>query len=113
MTKVAWAVGAATAGANDTQADAGFVVPARNAAGKDAGYSDVLLIEHEIKSHLEAIALYEDEASSSDAQLRAFAQRILPQLQQHLTLLRSLKQTTGHPPRDRGEHRDVPLDRRQ
>ncbi len=48
-------------------------------------------IEREINRHLEAIARYENEASSSDAQSRVFAQRILPQLQRHLELLRSLK----------------------
>jgi hypothetical protein len=72
MTKVTCAVATAAAGANETQADSGF-------------------IEREIKRHLEAIALYEDEASSSDAHLRDFAQRILPQLQRQLALLQSLK----------------------
>jgi predicted outer membrane protein len=69
----------------------GVSVPARDAPRNDNGYSDAACIEREIKSHLEAIALYEHEASSSDAQLRAFAQGILPQLQRHLALLRSLK----------------------
>lgn len=77
----------------------GLPIPARHASGNEQNYasgneqsySDAAFIEREIKSHLEAIALYEDEASSSDAQLRAFAQRILPQLQRHLALLRSLK----------------------
>ncbi len=61
-----------------------------------AGPLAVSEIEGEIKSHVEAIALYESEAGSSDVQLRTFAQRILPQLRRHLDLLRSLETGNGH-----------------
>jgi predicted outer membrane protein len=95
VTKMASAVAAGSAGANDSQAGRGFVAKAmsagRDASGSEPRYSDAARIEREIKSHLEAIALYEREAASSDAQIRAFAQRILPQLQRHLAVLRSLK----------------------
>ncbi len=73
----------------------GMAAPLRDAAS-EAGHADAAGIEREIHSHLQAIAFYEDEASSSDAQLRAFAQRILPQLQRHLALLRSLKAGKNH-----------------
>jgi len=73
-----------------------LAVPSRDASGSETGHADAAVIEREIHSHLQAIALYEDEASSSDAQLRAFAQRILPQLQRHLALLRSLKAGKNH-----------------
>jgi putative membrane protein len=87
----------------------GVSVPPGDASPTDApGYSDHEFVVREIKSHREAIALYEDEASSSDAQLRAFAQQILPQLHQHLAMLESLKL----PPRDPGRHRDGPPGRR-
>ena len=55
------------------------------------GFSEEELIAREIKTHREAIALYEDKASGSDAQMRVFAQKILPQLQQHLAMLEMLK----------------------
>lgn len=110
ITKMASAVAAGSTGTNDSQASRDFVakslsagrddgmpvrlrdsVPGRDASGNTRRYSDAAHIEREIKSHLEAIALYEHEAASSDAQIRAFAQRILPQLQRHLAVLRSLK----------------------
>jgi hypothetical protein len=96
MTKVTCAVAAAAAASSETQADSGFVAASSASATKSASRAckraaDAALIESEIKRHLEAIALYEQEASSSDVQVRAFAQRILPQLQRHLALLRSLK----------------------
>jgi predicted outer membrane protein len=94
VTKMASAV-AAGSGAEDSAAGGGFVAKAMS-AGRDASsneprQSDAAHIEREINTHLEAIALYEREAASSDAQIRAFAQRILPQLQRHLAVLRSLK----------------------
>jgi predicted outer membrane protein len=57
---------------------------------------DEELIAREIKTHREAIALYEDKANGSDAQLRAFARHILPHLQQHLALLESLQSENRH-----------------
>jgi predicted outer membrane protein len=95
LTKMASAVAAGSAGAHASQAGGGCVANAmgavRDAAGDEPRHSDAARIEGEIQSHLEAIALYELEAASSDAQVRAFAQRILPQLQRHLAALRSLK----------------------
>jgi rubrerythrin len=61
--------------------------PSANAAD----HPDDECIDQEIKKHRDAIALYEDEASSSDAQLSTFAQAILPQLRRHLAILESLK----------------------
>ena len=52
---------------------------------------DEELIAREIETHREAIALYEDKANGSDAQLRVFARHILPHLQQHLAMLESLQ----------------------
>ena len=60
------------------------------------GYTEEELIAREIKSHREAIALYENKANGSDAQLRVFARQILPQLQQHLAMLESLKAEKPH-----------------
>jgi hypothetical protein len=60
------------------------------------GYSEQELIAREIKSHHEAIALYESEANSPDEQVRAFAQLILPQLQKHLAMLELLNTEDGH-----------------
>ena len=87
----------------------GVSIPPGNASSSDTpGYSDHEFVAREINSHREAIALYEDEASSSDAQLRAFAQQILPQLHQHLAMLESLRL----PPRDPGQHGDAPFGHR-
>jgi putative membrane protein len=84
------------------------IPPGGDASPTDApGYSDDEFVAREIKSHREAIALYEDEASSSDAQLRAFAQQILPQLHQHLAMLESLKL-----PRNPAKRSDGPPGRR-
>jgi hypothetical protein len=60
------------------------------------GYSEEELIAREIETHREAIALYEDKADGSDAQLSAFARQILPQLQQHLAMLEILKSEKSH-----------------
>jgi general stress protein 26 len=68
----------------------GMAVPAHDAPNSDARVSDAF-IERGIQSHLEAISLYEDEARSPDAKLRAFARRILPQLHRRLAVLRSLE----------------------
>jgi hypothetical protein len=62
----------------------------------DARYSDVDFVARQIKSHRESIALYEDKANGTDAQLRVFAQHILPHLQQHLTQLESLLSENRH-----------------
>jgi general stress protein 26 len=74
----------------------GMAVPAHDALNSDPRFSNDIpftdaFIERGIQSHLEAISLYEDEAKSPDAQLRAFARRILPQLHRRLAVLRSLK----------------------
>ena len=63
---------------------------------EDARYSDKDFVARQIKSHREAIALYEDKANGTDAQLRVFAQHILPHLQQHLTKLESLLSENRH-----------------
>jgi predicted outer membrane protein len=60
------------------------------------GYSDEELIAREINTHREAIALYEDQASGPDAQMRVLARQILPQLQQHLAMLETLKSERPH-----------------
>jgi hypothetical protein len=60
------------------------------------GYSEEELIALQIKTHREAIALYEDKATGSDAQLRVFARQILPQLQQHLAMLETLSSEKPH-----------------
>jgi predicted outer membrane protein len=57
-------------------------------------------IGREIERHVRAIALYEDESGSTDAQLREFAQRILPQLHRHLAMLRRLERETDLPSRE-------------
>ena len=57
---------------------------------------DEELIAREIETHREAIALYEDKANGSDAQLRVFARHILPHLQQHLAMLESLQSENRH-----------------
>jgi uncharacterized protein (DUF305 family) len=62
----------------------------------DARYSDKDFVARQIESHREAIALYEDKANGSDAQLRVFAQHILPYLQQHLNKLESLLSENRH-----------------
>jgi hypothetical protein len=68
-----------------------FVVPGEVVQLDAIGYSEEELIAQEIKTHREAIALYEDEARGSDARLSVFARQILPQLQQHLAVLETLK----------------------
>jgi hypothetical protein len=55
------------------------------------GYSEEELLAREIKTHREAIVLYEHESRFADADLHTFARRILPQLRQHLSVLESLK----------------------
>jgi hypothetical protein len=60
------------------------------------GYSEEELIALQIKTHREAIALYEGKATGSDAQLRVFARQILPQLQQHLAMLETLNSEKSH-----------------
>jgi hypothetical protein len=85
LTQVTRAIGTTASAANDPRGNAGF------GAGADSMCYDAELIDREIKSHVEAIALYEDEATSSDIQLSTFAQRILPQLHRHLDRLRSMK----------------------
>jgi uncharacterized protein (DUF305 family) len=62
----------------------------------DARYSDKDFVARQIKSHREAIALYQDKANGGDAQLRVFAQHILPHLQQHLSKLESLLSENRH-----------------
>jgi predicted outer membrane protein len=57
---------------------------------------DEEVIAREIETHREAIALYEDKANGSDAQLRVFARHILPHLQQHLAMLESLQSENRH-----------------
>jgi hypothetical protein len=57
----------------------------------DTRYSDKEFLARQIKSHREAIVLYRRNANGPDAQLRVFAQEILPQLQEHLAMLESLK----------------------
>jgi Domain of unknown function (DUF4142) len=80
----------------------------------DARYADQEFIARQIRSHREAIALYQRNMKGPDAQLRVFARDILPQLQDHLTMLESLKSegSRGQAARGSGEHRDVPLGRR-
>jgi hypothetical protein len=68
-------------------------------------FSSDEFIAREIKRYRDAVALCEDEANSSDAQQRAFARQSLPQLQQQLAMLESLKTADDH-------HRDVPAGRR-
>ncbi len=103
MNRVASAVASAATSGNDARTDAGFATKAAS-SGRDE-VAAAALIEREIKSHLEAIALYEHESSSADAQLRDFAQLILPQLQRHLALLLTLKRgsdpTNCDAPQDR------------
>jgi hypothetical protein len=99
------AVVSAATDAKGTQSDADFVPHAASPGGDEAAEA-ALMIECEIKSHLEAIALYERQSSGSDAQLRDFAQRILPQLRRHLALLLTLKRGIDL------SNRDAPQDRR-
>jgi len=68
-----------------------FAVPGEVVQLDAIGYSEEELIAQEIKTHREALALYEDEAKGSNARLSLFARQILPQLQQHLALLETLK----------------------
>jgi hypothetical protein len=90
MTKVTCVAATGAAGENSGQANSGFALSAgRGEVGSKV--VDAASIECEIKRHLEAISLYEHEADSSDAQVRVLAERILPQLQRHLALLRSLQ----------------------
>jgi hypothetical protein len=62
-----------------------------DAIALDTRYADTEFVARQIKSHREAIALYQRNAHAPDAQLRFFAQEILPQLQEHLAMLESLK----------------------
>jgi hypothetical protein len=57
---------------------------------------DEELIAREIRTHREAIALYQDKANGSDAQLCVFARHVLPHLQQHLAILESLQSENRH-----------------
>ncbi len=73
----------------------------RSAAGAarhidDPGWSHDEVLAREIRTHRQAIALYESKANGADLQLRIFAQRILPQLQQHLAMLEALKSENLH-----------------
>jgi hypothetical protein len=54
-------------------------------------YSQDEIIAREIRTHREAIQLYQDKASGSDLQLRIVARRVLPQLRKHLAMWESLK----------------------
>ncbi len=52
---------------------------------------DQAYIADQIKDHEKAIALFEKEArSGKDAELKAFAEKTLPTLKDHLTAVRSL-----------------------
>jgi Domain of unknown function (DUF4142) len=57
----------------------------------DERYADKEFVARQIKSHREAIAVYQRNAEGPDGELRAFARDILPQLRDHLTMLESLK----------------------
>ena len=57
---------------------------------------DKEIIARQIKTHREAIALYEGKASGPDPQLRIFARDILPHLHQHLAMLESLQSENRH-----------------
>jgi len=71
----------------------GWVLPPRDvSAATPANYSDNDYVESQIKAHQDAIALFTDEASGgADADLRAFAQKTLPALMHHLTVLQALQ----------------------
>jgi hypothetical protein len=106
MTRVASAAASDTAGGKGREADAQAAPQTASSGREEVPDSAGFMIEREIQSHLEAIALYEHESSSSDAQLRDFARRILPQLRRHLALLLTLKRGIDL------TRRDAPLDRR-
>jgi predicted outer membrane protein len=54
-------------------------------------YSHDRMIAREIRTHRQAIELFQGRASASDLQLRMLARRLLPQLRKHLAMWESLK----------------------
>ncbi len=56
---------------------------------------DTAWIEHMINDHEKDVALFVAETKSSDAEIRAFAERTLPVIQSHLEMVRRLKELLG------------------
>jgi putative membrane protein len=64
---------------------------AQKLAGLKGAAFDKAYAEQMVKDHEEAVALFEKEASSgSDADLKAFAGKTLPTLQEHLKMAKAL-----------------------
>jgi predicted outer membrane protein len=83
-------------GVPSRSSDVASTMPRGAAQLRGPGSFDKDLLARQIKTHREAIALYEGKASGPDPQLRIFARDILPHLQQHLAMLESLQSENRH-----------------
>lgn len=63
----------------------------RSKSGKDF---DSAYAKQEVSDHEDAISLFKKASKSSDAEIAAFAQKVLPTLQHHLDMAKQLK--SGH-----------------
>ncbi|HZR35439.1 MAG TPA: DUF4142 domain-containing protein [Nevskia sp.] len=57
---------------------------------KQGGEFDQEYAKGQVKDHKEAVSLFEKAAKSKDADIKAFAQKTLPVLKEHLTMAKSL-----------------------
>jgi putative membrane protein len=78
-----------------TQLDAKHKAMVTAMSNKSGAAFDSAYAEHMVKAHAKAIALFQSAAQSSDSDMAAFANKMLPTLQEHQQMADSLERANG------------------
>jgi putative membrane protein len=78
-----------------TKLDAKHEAMVKSLSSKSGAAFDKAYADHMAKDHSKAVALFQSASKSSDPDLAAFAQKILPTLQEHKQLADNLQAATG------------------
>ena len=78
-----------------TKLDAKHEAMVKMMSAKSGAAFDKAYAQHMAKDHAKAVALFESASKSSDPQIAAFAQKILPTLQEHKQLADNLRDNTS------------------